>query len=218
MSVAPDGSPVEVWLRFRVHDQDRIIDEAVPSGGAILELGCGVGRVTQALVARGRRVVAVDESAAMLEHVKGAERVCSTIESLALEERFSGVVLASRLINVADARARDLRLRACARHLRDDGVALFERWSPEHARTWRVGDAREIDGVEIVPQSIERDGTKMRVALAMIVEGREWVQRFEVVILDDEAYFDVLSLAGLEHRRWLDAAKTWGLATHARRA
>ncbi|MGX1482605.1 cyclopropane fatty-acyl-phospholipid synthase-like methyltransferase [Streptomyces griseus] len=51
-------------------------------GASILELGCGAGRVTHPLVARGFEVTAVDESPGMLERVRGARTVLSPIETL----------------------------------------------------------------------------------------------------------------------------------------
>jgi len=44
MSIAPDGSPVELYaLLPELGEGDRVA-EAVPGGGSILELGCGTGR------------------------------------------------------------------------------------------------------------------------------------------------------------------------------
>jgi len=50
-------------------------------------LGCGVGRITHELIRSGLVVTAVDNSADMLEYVKGAEVVCSDIESLSLNKK-----------------------------------------------------------------------------------------------------------------------------------
>src|SRR5881409_3849958 len=101
--ITKDGSPVEMYLLLPPGDEPDIIDSAVRLGGSILELGCGVGRVTRVLVERGRPVVAVDESADMLSHVRRAETVLSDIESLDLGRTFDGVVLASHLVNTGDS-------------------------------------------------------------------------------------------------------------------
>jgi SAM-dependent methyltransferase len=89
-----------------------IVHAATGPGASILELGCGAGRVTHPLVALGHPVVAVDESADMLAHVRGAETVCARIEDLALGRRFDLVLLASHLIN-SDPPTRAAFLAAC---------------------------------------------------------------------------------------------------------
>ena len=71
--IAPDGSPVEVYLRLPPGDEPDIIHAAVPEGAAILELGCGAGRLTRALVALGHPVVAVTNRRRCSAHVQGAE-------------------------------------------------------------------------------------------------------------------------------------------------
>ena len=93
--IAPDGSPVEVYLRLPPGDEPDIIHAAVPEGAAILELGCGAGRLTRTLVALGHPVVAVDESPEMLSHIRGAEAVLADIETLELKRQFAVVLLAS---------------------------------------------------------------------------------------------------------------------------
>src|SRR4029079_15696758 len=72
---APDGSPVTVSLRLPSRGEGELVAAALPPPASLLELGCGTGRVTQQLVARGYSVVAVDESQEMLAHVRGAETV-----------------------------------------------------------------------------------------------------------------------------------------------
>ena len=69
----------------------------------MLELGCGTERITRQLVRLGYRVTAVDESAEMPAHVRGAEAVQAQIEGLELGCRFDGVLVAS------NARARGAR-------------------------------------------------------------------------------------------------------------
>ena len=84
MPVAPDGSPVEVYLRLPPRGEAEIIHAAIPAAAEVLELGCGVGRITHELIRLGHPVVAVDESPEMLAHVLGAETVRARIEELEL--------------------------------------------------------------------------------------------------------------------------------------
>lgn len=66
---APDGSPVEVYRLMRPHREPELIHSVLPEGCEILELGCGAGRITHALLALGHPVTAVDQSFEMLSHV-----------------------------------------------------------------------------------------------------------------------------------------------------
>jgi SAM-dependent methyltransferase len=107
--------------------EPEIVHAAVPAGGSILELGAGAGRVTHPLVALGHPVVAVDESAEMLAHIRGAETVQAEIQDLDLGRRFDVVLLASFLVNTDDRDLQRRFLQACSRHLRDDGCLLVQR-------------------------------------------------------------------------------------------
>ena len=110
--------------------EPEIIHAAIPAGASILELGAGAGRMTARLVELGHPVVAVDESAEMLAHVRGAETVQARIQDLALGRRLDAVLLASHLVNTPN---RDLRagfLRACRDHVRDVGHVLVQRHPP----------------------------------------------------------------------------------------
>ena len=55
------------WSRSVVEDVPFYVDEAVRSGGPVLELGVGTGRIAVPIAAAGIRVVGVDLSAGMLE-------------------------------------------------------------------------------------------------------------------------------------------------------
>ncbi|WP_436533942.1 class I SAM-dependent methyltransferase [Actinoplanes sp. HUAS TT8] len=102
--VTPDGCPVEVYLRLPPNGEPDLIDRAVEPGSRILELGCGTGRLANELAARGHRVTGVDESAAMLRHLRGVTPVQARIEELRLAERFDVVLLAANLISTLDER------------------------------------------------------------------------------------------------------------------
>ena len=97
----------------------------------MLELGCGVGRITRQLVRLGFRVTAVDESPEMLMHVRDAETVQARIEELDLGRRFDAVLLASNLVT-AEPEQRQAFLETCRRHadlVLIEGLPLG--WEPE---------------------------------------------------------------------------------------
>ena len=74
-AVAPDGSPVLLYLVLPGADEAALVHSAIGPGDDILELGCGPGRVTRPLVALGHRVTGVDNSADMLVHLDGVPGV-----------------------------------------------------------------------------------------------------------------------------------------------
>lgn len=127
-AITPDGCAVELYKRLAVGDEPDIVAGQAPRPGAsILELGCGVGRVTHPLLARGFAVTAVDESPEMLENVHGADKVLSCIEDLSLPDRFDMVLLASFLVNTGDLSVRAALLATCLRHVAPNGVILIQR-------------------------------------------------------------------------------------------
>lgn len=125
--MTPDGCAVELYSRLPVRAEPEIVAAAVPAGARILELGCGVGRVTHPLLERGFSVTAVDESQDMLDRVRGARTIRSRIEDLDLSETFGVVMLASFLVHAGDVEVRRALLRTCVRHLAPGGCVLIQR-------------------------------------------------------------------------------------------
>ena len=209
---APDGSPVEVYSRIGPGDEPRIIHEAIPNGAEILELGCGVGRVTRALIELGHPVVAVDESPEMLARVFGAETVLSRIEDLEIGRTFPVVLLASNLINTDDRDQRSAFLRTCRNHVSPDGVVLIERLAPDLGVRIGDGSVRERDGVQIRSELVKHEGNVLSAIVYYRSGDREWMHPFTAEILDDEDVSRALSAAGLTLERWLDDARRWFVA------
>jgi SAM-dependent methyltransferase len=121
-----DGCPVDVYLLLPAAGEAEIVHSVIPPGVAVLDLGCGTGRIAHRLLELGHPVIAVDDSPEMLARVRGAETVLSRIEDLRLGRRFDAVLLASHLINRPDPRA---LLTAVRRHLSGQGRAVIE-WHP----------------------------------------------------------------------------------------
>ncbi|WP_037957885.1 class I SAM-dependent methyltransferase [Streptomyces sp. PRh5] len=207
--IAPDGSAVELYAELQPGADATIVHAAVPAGATILELGAGTGRSTRGLVELGHTVIAVDESPEMLAHVYGAETVCSTIEDLDLGRSYDAVLMASRLINVADAELCHRMLLTCARHVRPDGVVILER----HAPTWfdevepAEGDAA---GITIALRTVTRPSPGLvSVAAEYRSDGRVWTQSFTARRIDDHVLAELLCGAGLAVDSYLTPDRTW---------
>lgn len=207
--IAADGSPVELYARMPAMGEPEIVHDAIPAGTEILELGSGTGRMTHRLLELGHPVTAVDSSAEMLAHVRGAETVRAQIEGLDLRRRFGCVLLASQLINVDDDRQRAAFLETCARHVAPDGVVLIQRYDPEWAADPQPSES-ERQGIVFRLIDPRRDGERLTATVEYEVEGRTWRHGpFTSRILDDEELEARIGVAGLIRDRWLDDRRTW---------
>jgi SAM-dependent methyltransferase len=110
------------------------------TGGPVLELAAGSGRLAVPLAVAGHRVVAIDNDPAMLARAarawdavrgrrpKDALRpVEGDLTTIRLEERFGLVFLAlNSLLLLAEADAQAAAFRTIAAHLRPDGLAVVD--------------------------------------------------------------------------------------------
>jgi SAM-dependent methyltransferase len=211
-ATAPDGSPVELYARMPTFGEPELIHGAIPAGAEILELGSGAGRMTHRLLELGHPVTAVDSSAEMLAHVRGAQTVRSQIEGLDLGRRFACVLLASQLINDQDIE-RAAYLATCARHVARDGVVLIQRYDPAWATDPRPSDS-ERGGVRIRVVEPRRQGRLLTATVEYEADGRTWRQGpFTATIVEDDELAARLNVSGLRLERWLDDRRTWLAAT-----
>jgi SAM-dependent methyltransferase len=183
-----------------------LIDSVAPPGAEMLELGCGVGRVTGGLVALGHAVTAVDESPEMLAHVTGAETVLAEIRSLDLGRRFPVVVMASHLVNTAEDDERAALLAACARHVAPGGAVLLE----AHAPDWEPAESTtERDGIRFGLHDVRREGDIVSARVSYRAGRHAWTHAFRVRLLDDRELRRELAAAGLVPRRRLGPGGDW---------
>jgi SAM-dependent methyltransferase len=211
--VARDGSPVELYARLPSFGEAELVHGAIAPGAAILELGAGAGRMTHPLVELGHPVTAVDSSAEMLAHVRGAETVHAGIEGLDLGRTFACVLLASQLVNVDDDRQRAAFLATCGRHVAPDGVVLIQRYDP----AWAADPApseHERDGVRIRVIEARRQAERLHAIVEYELDGQTWRHGpFTSRILTDAELGARLWQAGLlSDDEWLDDRRTWLVA------
>ncbi|MGK9166518.1 class I SAM-dependent methyltransferase [Inquilinus limosus] len=210
-----DGCAVELYRRLLPDDEPEIVAAVVPAGGSILELGSGPGRVTHPLVARGYAVTAVDNSAEMLTHIRGAETVLADIEELDLGRTFDAVLLGSTLINFPDPRTRAALLASCRRHVLPGGAVLIERRNPDIFATLQPGPAGEEAGIRHVIESVRHDGRLAHITLRSEAADAVWMQSYTHELIDDAQMAEELGSARLRLVRWLDLPRRWALAERA---
>ncbi|MFI2639575.1 class I SAM-dependent methyltransferase [Streptomyces sp. NPDC018610] len=208
-AITPDGCAVELYSRVPVGDEPDIIAAAVPAGAHILELGCGVGRVTHPLLDRGFTVTAVDESPEMLRRVRGARTICSPIEQLDLGETFDVVMLASFLVHAGDIEVRRGLLRACAEHVAEDGCVLIQREGADY-HTDLPRERVDPTGftVRIVSAEPVGDGVNS-VRVEYEFPDATWTQTFLSRPLSREQFEEALAEAGLKVDRYLTEDGIW---------
>jgi SAM-dependent methyltransferase len=211
---APDGSPVEMYKLLPTFGEPELIHASIPAGAAVLELGCGTGRITRALAALGHPVTAVDSSPEMLAEVTDAETILSRIEDLHLGRTFPCVLLMSNLVNNEDE-ARRAFLRCCREHVAADGVVIVERMDPE-VRSGRSEGAYGPFHIVVEMERIGRDGVRGIIEYAL-PDGRHWTHRFGPGghILGDDAVRGALPEERLELVRIFGPKRRWILAKPA---
>ncbi|WP_406329128.1 class I SAM-dependent methyltransferase [Streptomyces sp. NBC_00203] len=208
-AITPDGCAVELYARLPIRDEPDIITAAVPAGAHILELGSGVGRMTHPLLEHGFTVTAVDESAEMLERVRGARTIRSTIEDLDLGETFDVVMLASFLVHTGDADERQSMLKTCARHVAEDGCVLIQR----EGEDWHTNVPRErVDPSGFISRITSAepvaDGVNS-VHAEYEFPDATWTQTFLARPLTKDEFEEALGEAGLRVDRYLTEDGVW---------
>jgi SAM-dependent methyltransferase len=208
-AITPDGCAVELYARLPVGEEPDIIAAAVPPGARILELGCGVGRMTHPLLERGFRVTAVDESAEMLERVRGARTIRVPIEDLRLDETFDVVLLASFLVHAGDEEVRRGLLRTCVRHMAADGCVLIQREGEDY-HTDLPRERVDPSGFTVRIRSAEPVGDGVNEVRAEYeFPDATWTQTFRSRPLTRERFEEALAEAGLRVDRYLTQDRVW---------
>ncbi|GAA1410512.1 class I SAM-dependent methyltransferase [Kitasatospora putterlickiae] len=208
-AITPDGCAVDLYARLPVNDEPEVIAGAVPPGASLLELGCGVGRMTHPLLDLGFRVTAVDESAEMLARVRGARTVRSPIERLDLGERFDVVLLASFLVHAGSLDVRRGLLDTCRRHVAPDGCVLIQR-EGEDAHT-NVPRERPLgtDGLLRVASATPVAEGVDQVHVEYEFPDARWTQTFLSRPMGRAEFEQALTEAGLAVDEYLTEDRIW---------
>jgi SAM-dependent methyltransferase len=213
--ITPDGCAVDFYALLPAMGEPELVHAAIPPGASILELGAGAGRMTHPLLQLGHPVVAVDESPEMLAHIHRAETVNAQIQTLDLGRRFDAVLLASFMVNTADEALRRGFLRACRRHVHDDGRVLLQRHAPAWFDEAAEGQATK-EGITFGLRDLERPGPGLLSATTEYRVGdRVWTQSFSARRLDDAELTAALAEADLVVDAYLTGDGSWVRAVPA---
>ncbi|WP_410634767.1 class I SAM-dependent methyltransferase [Amycolatopsis sp. cmx-4-83] len=205
MGLTADGCSVDLYLVLPPQGEAEIVHAAIPPGASILELGSGPGRVTHPLLELGHPVVAVDDSPAMLRHVR-TKTVCARIGDLDLGRSFDAVVLGSHLINAPREADRRAMLVAARRHLAPAGRLIVEWHPPGWFDTVASGQGGVIGEVTVELADVVRDGDVLSATVRYSARGQRWEQEFTCCRFSLDA---ALTSADLVFDSWLTADRTW---------
>jgi SAM-dependent methyltransferase len=208
MTIAPDGSPVDLYARLPERTADaELIHGLLPPGGDVLDLGCGTGRLAEPLARLGHPVTAVDNEPAMLAALRLATPVRADFSTLDLRHRYAAVLLMSHFVNMADTDFVTDVLTVVRRHLRDDGFAVVERHPPGWATTVEPA-GHERDGIRYILKDLDRARGTLTATVRYEFDGRAAEQRFSVTDVDDTLLATRAAAAHLRFDRSLDRTAT----------
>ena len=195
------------WSRSVVEDVPFYVDEALRSGGPVLELAVGTGRIAVPIAASGIPVVGVDLSEGMLEVAReraqeaGAELDLrhGDMRDPPVEGTFPLVLVPFRsMLHMETDADRRAVLRAIKRHLAPEGRLIFDVFAPA------ADDIADTHG-----RWIEREPG--------IWERADWNQQTRTLVLRvrDEHAESEMSLAWLSMPEWRTLLDEEGLEVEA---
>ena len=176
-----DGCSVELYRRLPYSGELEDIADELGRHAAVLELGCGVGRLAPRLFALGLTVTGVDNSPQMLAQLpESVEGICSSIESLELERVWPAVLLPSYLVNSPCLDSRQAYIEVAHRHLSPGGSLFIQRHSQQWLASVAVGPLGEFSGVAIHVDGLERHWPWITMTLRYELPEGCWSQTFTV--------------------------------------
>jgi SAM-dependent methyltransferase len=214
------------WSRSVVEDVPFYLDEARRSGGPVLELAVGTGRIAVPIAASGVPVVGVDLSEGMLQVAR--ERAQEAGGELDLrygdmrdppvEGTFPLVIVPFRsMLHMESDADRRAVLRAIKRHLAADGRLIFDvfapaaddiedthgRWIEREPGIWERADWNEQTRTLVLRVRDETAESEMSLAWLSMPEWRQLLaeEGFEVDAL--YGWFDRSPWAGGEDSIWI---------------
>jgi SAM-dependent methyltransferase len=214
------------WSRSVVEDVAFYVEEAVRSGGPVLELGVGTGRIAVPVAAAGIPVVGVDLSSGMLEVARERAELAGVRLDLRLgdmrdppvEGRFPLVTCPFRsLLHMETDADRRAVLRAVARLLAPGGRFVFDvfapaaddiadthgRWLEREPGIWERADWDEATRTLVLRVRGPGGDAEMSLAWLSVPEWKELVRDEGYVVDAVYGWFDRSPYRGGEDSVWV---------------
>ena len=201
------------WSRTVVEDVSFYVAEAVASGGPVLELGVGSGRIAVPVAAAGIDVVGVDLSAGMLEVARETASLAGVEVDLRhgdmrdppVDGTFPLVIAPFRsLLHMETDVDRRAALRAARKHLAPQGRFVFDvfapsredieethgRWLEREPGIWERADWHEDTRTLILRVRGETAETEMSLAWLSVPEWKTLLREEGFVVSKVYGWFD----------------------------
>jgi SAM-dependent methyltransferase len=222
----PIARVYDPWSLSVVEDVPFYVDEAVRSGGPMLELGVGTGRVAVPVAAAGIEVVGVDLSTGMLEVARERAGLAGVRIDLRqgdmrdppVEGTFPLVACPFRsLLHMETDGDRRSALRAVVRHLEPAGRFVFDvftpaaddiadthgRWLEREPGIWERADWNEETRTLILRLRSPDGETEMSLAWLSVPEWKELLRDEGFVVDAVYGWFDRSPWRGGEDSVWV---------------
>jgi len=234
--VARHYDAINAELRSGSQDAAFYLSLARESGGPVLELGCGTGRVLLPIALEGISCVGVDASRDMLDVLRAKqpppnlELVQATMEAFELGEcRFPLITIPFRAFShLLDVAAQLAALANVRRHLAPGGRLALDVFDPRLASLARAEDPEALAVTASTPRGrvqrfdrVTRDAARQLLTLRVrfVAEAPEdcgegelrlrWFHRYELEHLLARAGFGIEALyGGFDRRPWAPGGET----------
>jgi len=216
------GRRYDAWCRSVTEDIPFYVDLALASGGPVLEIGVGSGRVAVPTAIAGVRVVGVDSSPVMLElareragpHAPALELVEADMRDLPDLGTFALVTVPFRaLLHLRDDGERLAVLRALHERVRPGGTLAFDVFHPDRIDIDETQD-RWMEREPGIDERAHWDEADRRLLLSVRAGGvlaemeLWWAQPGDWRALLEAAEFDRIAVYGWFDRRPLEPGGT----------
>ena len=216
------GRRYDAWCRSVTEDIPFYVDLALASGGPVLEVGVGSGRVAVPTALAGVRVVGVDSSPVMLElareragpHAPALELVQADMRDLPDLGTFALVTVPFRaLLHLRDDGERLAVLRALHERVRPGGTLAFDVFHPDRIDIDETQD-RWMEREPGIDERAHWDEADRRLLLSVRARGvlaemeLWWAQPGDWRALLEAAEFDRIAVYGWFDRRPLEPGGT----------
>jgi SAM-dependent methyltransferase len=213
----PIAQIYDPWSRSVIEDVEFYVDEAVSSGGPVVELAVGTGRIAVPIAQAGIAIIGVDASPEMLEVARatatkaGVERLVDLrvgdLSEPPVSERVPLVICPFRsLLHMEDEAAKLAALLAANALLETDGRLVFDVFAPSREDIEETHDRWLEREPGIFERAVWDEGSR---TLSLSVRSGDvsatfalhWLSAPEWHRLLDEAGFDVEAVYGWFDRR-----------------
>ena len=214
------------WSQSVVEDVAFYVEEAVRSGGPVLELGVGTGRIAVPIAQAGVRIVGVDSSEGMLTVAREQAELAGVeldlrfgdLREPPVDGEFRLVVIPFRtLLHMRTDADRRAALRAVRSRLSDGGCFVFDvftpgaddiadthgRWLEREPGIWERADWNEVTRTLILRVRGKDSESEMSLAWLSVPEWKELLREEGFVVHAVYGWFDRTLWRGGEDSVWV---------------